>query len=232
MMQIDAKRAMKFSQVVVFLFDSLQSLTKHELDIIREIIDEGRIVCVVGNKWDLVAKDWKQRAAKYFASQLYSKIDLKALRLMFISAKTGLQVDNVFKEVITLYERWNSRIPTGLLNKWLDAYKKVQNMPSSGAGRLMIRYITQIKVRPPTFYMHVNDRTFMKDNYFKSFSSALTKEFNLDGVTVRILVKDRTSKAITSKKGGFKVKKQGEMFKSTLNNMVGSSRSRSTKPSS
>lgn len=220
MMQIDAKRAMKYSQVAIFMFDSLQNLSRHELDIIRDIIDEGRIVIVVGNKWDLVAKDWKQRAAKYYATQLHNMVDLKALRLLFMSAKTGLQVNQLLEEVIKLYDRWNTRISTGLLNKWLGAYKKVQNLPSSGAGRLMIRYITQIKVRPPTFYMHVNDRDLMKDNYFKSFSNALTKEFDLEGVTVRILVKDKSTKAIASKKGEFKVKKTADVFKSTLHSTL------------
>mmetsp|Transcript_12157 Transcript_12157/g.23073 ORF Transcript_12157/g.23073 Transcript_12157/m.23073 type:complete len:519 (-) Transcript_12157:41-1597(-) len=214
MMQIDARRAMKYSQVVVFLFDAMKAISRHELNLIREIIEEGRIAVIVGNKWDLVSKDWKSKAVKFFYATLHSKIDLKSVKLMFISARTGMQVGQLFEQIAELYEAWNTRISTGLLNKWLEAYKKVQNMPSSGGGRLLIRYITQIKVRPPTFYLHCNNRTLMKDNYFKSFSAALTREFKLEGVPVRILIKDKGSKAITSGEGEFSVKKKSDVFKS------------------
>jgi GTP-binding protein len=96
--------------------------------------------------------------------------------------------------VIKTYDKWNIRISTGYLNRWLGAFKKVQSLPSGGGERLSIKYMAQIKSRPPTFYVFVNNKELMKINYLKNFRNALAKEFGIEGIPIRILLRDKANK--------------------------------------
>jgi GTPase len=210
----DVERAIKFSHAVIFLFDASEGVSPSELDMARKVIDEGRILLAVGNKWDKVPKEDKEKFANYYADLFFRKISLKGLNIVLTSAVTKYNTKNMLDEIIQLYERWNSRVSTGLLNRWLDSFKKVQNLPTEAGALLKIKYITQIKARPPTFYVFVNDRSLMKENYLKNFTNSLCKEFGLSGVPVRILFRDKHLKAKKIHKPSFKVRKASEMLKS------------------
>mgnify|MGYP000326472328 CR=1 FL=1 len=207
----DVDRAIKYSQVVILLFDANKGLSPMELNLARKVIEEGRVLLAVGNKWDLTAPDMKNKIAKYTAETLHRKITLKGLSLVFTSTYSKHNLTKCMEEVLDLYKRWNKRVSTGILNRWLEAFKRAYNLPSSGGQRLNIKYITQIKARPPTFYMFVNDRTLMKENYLKNFTSSLSKEFGFKGVSIRILVRDKHKKAAKQHKPSFKVLKSNGM---------------------
>jgi GTP-binding protein len=106
----------------------------------------------------------------------------------------------MMEEVLRVYEKWNTRISTALLNKWIRAFCKVQRMPSEDGKFLKIRYLMQVKTRPPSFYLYVNDRHIIKENYLKFIRHSIIKEFGLQGVPVRILVRD--TKLVHSRRGG------------------------------
>lgn len=69
--------------------------------------------------------------------------------------------------VLKVYERWNRRISTGLLNDWLRRFKKLDNLPVDGNNQLKIRYVVQAKSRPPTFVAFVNNNQLFKENYLR-----------------------------------------------------------------
>jgi GTP-binding protein len=118
----------------------------------------------------------------------------KGLELMLISAKTGLNLQNLMDKVIISYDKWNTRISTGLLNDWLNRFKKVEKMPTENGEILNIKFVSQIKSRPPTFVVFVNNSDLLKENYLRFLKANLCKEFNLTGTTTRIIVKDKNTK--------------------------------------
>ena len=69
--------------------------------------------------------------------------------------------------IINAYDKWNSRISTGLLNDWLDKFKKLDNLPKDKEMTLKINYLIQARVRPPHFIFFVNSRKIFKDNYMR-----------------------------------------------------------------
>lgn len=220
-------KAVKYSQVVVLLFDSMTALTRLDLELARLVLKEGRALVLAGNKWDLVASDWRKRAADYMAEQARTNLDIKALPVLFLSAKECTRIGDFMDLVIATYEKWNRRISTGYLNRWLAAFKKVQSLPTGGGEKLNIKYMTQIKSRPPTFYVFVNNRELMKDNYMKKFRNALAKEFGLEGVAVRVLLRDKAEKqekgAKAKLKPGFFLngKEKTKVWKSVLHDNKG-----------
>lgn len=223
-------KAVKYSQVAVLLFDSMAALTRLDLELARLVLKEGRALVLAGNKWDLVASDWRKKAADYMAEQARTNLDIKSLPVLFLSAKECSRISDFMDLVIATYEKWNRRVSTGYLNRWLTAFKKVQNLPTGGGERLNIKYMTQIKSRPPTFYVFVNNRELMKDNYMKKFRNALAKEFGLEGVAVRVLLRDKAEKPEKGSKSklkpGFFVngKQQSKVWKSVLHEDAGKAR--------
>ncbi len=119
---------------------------------------------------------------------------------MYVSAKTGMRAEKIMDEVLRVYEKWNTRVSTNLLNKWLRAFCVVQKLPSDGFKHLKLRYLMQIKVRPPTFFLYVNNKNIMPDTYERFLKNSISKEFGFEGVPVRILIRD--NKMQYARKGG------------------------------
>lgn len=113
--------------------------------------------------------------------------------LAYISAKTGQRVDTIMDEVLRVYEKWNTRVSTALLNKWIIAFQKVQKLPSEQGKALKLRYLMQIKMRPPTFFLFVNSKKLYSDNFEKFMRNSIAKEFGFEGVPIRILIRDNRS---------------------------------------
>jgi len=89
----------------------------------------------------------------------------KGIPIAFVSAKMGKRVDSIMDEVMRVYEKWNTRVSTGLLNKWIYEFNKVQRMPSDQGKHLKLRYLMQIRTRPPTFFVFCNRKSLMTDNF-------------------------------------------------------------------
>lgn len=146
-----------YSHVVGVMIDCMHAFTSTDMQIIKRVLDEGRALVIVGNKWDLIEDRYKKKAVQWMNKQLEKGLgQAKAIPMTFVSAKTGLRVDMVMNEVLRVYEKWNTRISTGLLNKWLLQFNKVQKMPHENGKQLKIKYIMQIKCRPPTFFVFCN----------------------------------------------------------------------------
>ena len=93
-------------------------------------------------------------------------------------------------EVLRVYEKWNTRVSTGLTNRWVAALKQIHKFPGKEGRWIKIRYLMQINVRPPTFFMYVNDARLVNRTFEKFMRNQLIKEFGFQGVPVRILIRD------------------------------------------
>ncbi|CAI2358975.1 unnamed protein product [Moneuplotes crassus] len=185
------EKVLKYSHIAIVLIDAMEAFTIQDLMIMDKVISEGRGLVVAANKWDLVADKYKRKAVQWMNKQLEKKFrQAKGIPLTFVSAKTGIRVDKVMDEVLRVYEKWNTRISTSLLNNWLTALKRVHKMPGEDGRFLNIRYIMQIKSRPPTFFIFVNDTRLVFEVYKRFLRNTLIKEFGFEGVPVRLLFRD------------------------------------------
>jgi len=215
LMQSEAIKAIQYSQVVVCIIDALDAFRVQDMSVAQYVIEEGRGLVLVVNKWDLVTPEWRSKASKFMKKQLERFLgETKEIPLHFVSALTNHKVEHVMDEVFRTYENWNKRISTGLLNDWLNRFKKTQNLPRDGNDQLKIRFITQIKSRPPTFSVFVNDKSLFKDNYLKYMKNHLATEFGLHGVPIRFFFRDTEYKQ--TKKRVEKITKSGTMKKMFL----------------
>jgi GTPase len=112
--------AIRYSQVVCIMIDAMEAFTGLDMSIISRILEEGRAVVLIANKWDLMEDKYKKKAINWIEKQLEKGLgQSKGIPIVYISAKAGIRVDNVMGEVMRVYEKWNSRVTTAMLNQWM-----------------------------------------------------------------------------------------------------------------
>ena len=174
----------KFSEVVIMLLDNENALDAQDLKIINLIEKEGRCLILVINKWDL------EKNKKEKINILKDKIKLSLpqfgdISLVTISALKNRGLDKLKKAVVSAKENWNKRLNTSKLNNWLSI-KTAQHPPPMFKGkRLKLRYITQIKSRPPNFLIFSSSLDIPK-NYRKFLTNGLRDQFDLKNVPIRL----------------------------------------------
>ncbi len=129
----DAVRAIRFAEVVVVLIDAQNPLEMQDLTIADMVEQEGRALVLAINKWDLVAE--KQKTLKELRDKLeYRLAQLPGVSLVTLSALAGQGLPKLEDAVFQSYERWNRRVPTPALNRWLSEALD-RHTPPAARGR-------------------------------------------------------------------------------------------------
>ncbi len=180
--------ATNMAQVVILVLDADGILDKQDLTIARKVLDEGRALVIAVNKWDIADK---QEALQKLNDKLETSLtQAEGVPTVTISALKKKGLDKLLSAVIKVYERWNVRIPTAPLNKW---FKDVQDQNPAPLGknkrRIKLKYITQAKTRPPSFYIFSSNPEGLPDSYLRYLTNQLRETFNLRGIPIRINVR-------------------------------------------
>ncbi len=185
----DTKRAAFLAQVVILLLDADAILDKQDLTIARQVLEEGRALIVAVNKMDTV-KDKKQTFNLLNERISTSLTQVKGLKTVFVSARTGEGLDKLMQAVFDVYAVWNLRISTGKLNRWLMKMTEQTPPPLSATKRpIPLKYITQAKTRPPTFALFSSNPEKLPESYLRYLIRGLAKDLGIEGVPIRILMR-------------------------------------------
>ncbi len=184
----DTQRAIRYAQVVVLVLDSADLLEKQDLAIARQVEEEGRALLIAVNKWDLVED--KQAALRKLADRLEISLpQVRDIKVIPLSARTGRGVDRLLDAAIELEKLWSTRISTNPLNRWLQAMEESHPPPLVKGRRLKLRYMTQVKSRPPTFALFCNIPNEMPDSYLRYLVNGLRDRFKLPGIPIRFVLR-------------------------------------------
>ena len=177
-------RAIRLAHVVILVLDATQPFDKQDLTIARHVVEEGRALIVALNKWDLVAdKKAVTRHIHEVADAALSQVS--GLPLVPVCALKGEGLKDLMREAMRIYATWNLRISTGKLNRWLADMEDNHPPPITAGRRIKLRYITQVKSRPPTFSLWVNKPVDLPDSYQRFLTNGLREVFQLGGVPIR-----------------------------------------------
>ncbi|MBM1170792.1 ribosome biogenesis GTPase Der [Microvirga arabica] len=181
----DALRAVRFAEVVVILLDATIPFEKQDLTIIDLVEQEGRALVIGLNKWDLVA-DQKGLLAdlKEKATRLLPQV--RGAPVVPLSGLAGSGIDPLMKAVLHVYEKWNTRISTARLNQWLSEAIDANPPPAVSGRRIKIRYMTQIKSRPPHFAIFGNQLDALPKSYTRYLVNGIREAFDLPGTPIRV----------------------------------------------
>ena len=184
----DTWRAVRFAHVVVLVVDASMMLERQDLNIARLVIEEGRSLLIAANKWDLIRD--KNKAVKELQRRVKKSLpQVKDVPYVPISALEKTNLDTLVERSFAVYNVWNQRVPTAKLNRWFEAIVQRHPPPLVQGRRLKLRYITQIKTRPPSFACFCNQPDQVPESYKRYVVNELRKHFTLPGVPIRLLMK-------------------------------------------
>jgi len=181
----DGLRAVRFADVVVVLLDATIPFEKQDLTIVDLVEREGRALVIGLNKWDLVAdrpgllKELKEEASRLLAQ-------VKGVPVVPLSGLAGEGVDALMKAVFAAHDVWNRRVSTSQLNRWLGDMLESHPPPAVAGRRIKIRYMTQVKARPPHFAIFGNQLQELPKSYTRYLVNGLREAFDLPGVPIRL----------------------------------------------
>ena len=181
-------RVIQYAQIVVLVLDGNLMIEKQDLTIARQVIEEGRILMIAVNKWDIVMN--RMQAMQALGDRLQTSLpQVRGIPIIQLSALTGQNINKLIPAAFKIFEVWNQRISTGKLNQWLTMMTERHPPPIKSGRRIRIRYITQAKTRPPTFIIFSSKGTELPEAYKRFLVNGIREDFNLLGVPIRILAR-------------------------------------------
>jgi GTP-binding protein len=181
----DTDRAVRYAHVVMVVLDANDMLEKQDLTIARHVIDEGRALVIVANKWDAIEN--KNEALKKLKDRVEKSLpQVAGVPVVTLSARSGRNLDKLMQVVFKAYAQWNKRVPTAQLNRFLEAATVAHPPPLVRGRRIKLRYMTQIKTRPPTFTLFAAKADDLPDAYARYLVNGIRERFDLMGVPMRL----------------------------------------------
>ena len=170
-----AERAIERAHVAVLVLDASDGLTSEDKRIASHVMEVGRALVVVANKWDLMQE--RDRAFKEFTELLVPFARAPVLRT---SALSGTGVHRLAPTLLEVHDRWIRRAPTAPVNEVVQAAQGEQPAP----GGTRYKYATQVAAGPPTFVLF--GALPPSQSYQRFIEGRLRRELDLDGVPLRL----------------------------------------------
>ena len=173
------------SDIALLLMDAREPCTDQDKKIAAHVVDKGKGLVIVLNKWDLVTGDNNK------ADKLVKKIrdDMPFLNfapIIFASALNGRGVTKIIQTVLTVNENRKKRIPTNILNRLMRDVLAFDRLPSDKKGRaLKVYYCSQAESEPPTFIFFVNNPGLVNSSFENHVKNKLRELEDFTGSPVR-----------------------------------------------
>jgi len=191
-------KAIDSADVAVVMSDATEGYTAQDAHVVGHVLDAGKGIVLVLNKWDAVEKD------EYTADQWLKRLRRDAPYLawadiVFASALSGQRVERILREALRVAEERFRRVPTGELNRLvMDAVRA--HPPSHVRNRLpKIFYATQVSVAPPTFVAFVNDPSIVHFSYKRYLENRIREQYAFLGTPIRLILRQRESEGAARK---------------------------------
>ncbi len=183
-----AHQAIDRADIVLLVVEATEPLTAQDLHIAGYIQEAVKGIILVINKWDLVSSAQMSEWDAYIKEQLrfmpYAKV-------LYISAKTGQNIDRIIPEVLQIHEERQKRLTTAVVNNVIQQAVASHPMPRRGGRQLKLFYATQAEVNPPTFVFFVNDPKLVHFSYQRFLENRLRAVFSFAGTPIRLVFKGR-----------------------------------------
>ncbi len=185
-------KAIDSADVAVVMTDAIEGYTAQDAHVVGYVLEAGKGVVLVMNKWDAVEKD--EHTADQWLKRLRREAPYLAWAdIVFASALTGQRAERILAEALRVAEERYRRVPTGELNRLvMDAVR--EHPPSHVRNRLpKFYYAAQVSVAPPTFVIFVNDPAIVHFSYKRYLENRIRDAYGFLGTPIRLILRQRES---------------------------------------
>ena len=185
-----AHMAVERADVCLIMIDAEKGITEQDEKIAGIAHDSGKASIIVVNKWDAIEKD--NSTVKEYENQIRTHLAFMPYApIIFVSAKTGQRIDDLFERINYVRNQSTFRIATGMLNDVLGEATMRTQPPSDKGKRLKIYYMTQIGVTPPTFVIFCNNAELFHFSYQRYLENCLRETFGFVGTPIKLIIRER-----------------------------------------
>lgn len=183
---IRTQAALEKAEVALVLFDGAEPLTEQDVRVVQQVVDAGRALVIVNNKWDLVDEE---RQASLKAELDRELVQIPWAPRINLSAKTTWHTNRITRALDAALEGWETRIPTGRLNAFLGQLVAAHPHPLRGGKQPRILFGTQVSSRPPRIVLFTTG--FLDPAYRRFVERRLREDFGFVGTPIQISVRVR-----------------------------------------
>jgi len=175
-----ARRHIRMADVVLVVLDATEGVLALDATIAGYAHEGGRAMILCVNKWDQIEKKVKREFERNLREQMKF---MDFAPLVFMSAKTGEGVKDLFNLIRAVDNSASKRIATGELNRFVEKLHFEERK---------IFYVTQASVRPPTFVFFTSSSGPLHFSHERYLINQIRKRFGFRGTPV--VVKTRAKK--------------------------------------
>lgn len=183
-------RAVDRSDVVLMVFDAVEGVTEQDKRIVGYAHEAGKGVILVVNKWDLYEKD-NTSTLRYTETLRKELVFLQYAPVVFVSAMTKQRIHRLPEVISYVAEQNAMRISTSVLNQVIADAVAINPTPTEKGVRLKILYVTQVKIKPPTFVIFVNVPEVMHFSYERYLENKLREAFGFEGTPIHLIIRGK-----------------------------------------
>lgn len=185
-----AHMAVERADVCLIMIDAGTGITEQDEKIAGIAHEAGKASIIVVNKWDSIEKD--NSTVNTFTKKIRDSLGYMTYApIIFVSAKTGQRIGDLFEKILYVRHQASMRISTGMLNDVLgEATMRVQP-PTDKGRRLKIYYMTQISTAPPTFVIFCNNAELFHFSYQRYIENCLRETFGFTGTPIKLIIRER-----------------------------------------
>ena len=181
----DALRSIQYAEIVVLLLDATIPFEKQDLALADLVYREGRAMVIAVNKWDLIEN--KQKTLTELRERCEDLLpQMRGIPLVTISGMQGRNIDRLMAAVFSIERSWNTHISTAKLNRWLGSITEKHPPPAASGRRIKIRYMTQAKMRPPSFIIFASQADAVPVSYQRYLLNSMRETFDMPGTPIRL----------------------------------------------
>ncbi|MDY4479929.1 ribosome biogenesis GTPase Der [[Pasteurella] aerogenes] len=184
---IKTLQAIQDANVVLLTIDAREGVSDQDLSLLGFILNAGRSLVIVVNKWDGLDQEVKDRVK----SELDRRLDfIDFARVHFISALHGSGVGNLFESIQEAYACAMQKMTTSMLTRILQMATDEHQPPMVSGRRIKLKYAHPGGYNPPIIVIHGNQMERLPDSYKRYLSNYYRRSLKIIGSPIRILFQE------------------------------------------
>lgn len=187
---IRSLRAVDRSDVVLMVIDAVDCVTEQDKKIAGYAHEAGKGIVIVVNKWDAYEKD-ENSTLRYTETLRKELIFMQYAPVVYVSALTKQRIHRLPEVINYVAEQNAMRVATSVLNQVIADAVAINPPPTEKGQRLKILYATQVKIKPPTFVIFVNEPEIMHFSYQRYLENKLREAFGFEGTPLSMIIRGK-----------------------------------------